>query len=109
MPLARFDRPFEHPDWIFEPKMDGFRAVAYVEKGACRLVSRNHNAFKTFDSLAQAIGQDLTGRSAIRPGPDGRPLFYELMRRRGPFCFYAPDRDQSVLRSGPTFLTRPKE
>ena len=35
------------------------------------------------------------GRSAIldgeivRPGPDGRPLFYELMRRRGPFCFYA--------------------
>jgi bifunctional non-homologous end joining protein LigD len=37
------------------------------------------------------------GRSAIldgeivRPGPDGRPLFYELMRRRGPFCFYAFD------------------
>jgi hypothetical protein len=44
--------------------MDGFRAVAYVEGGACRLVSRNHNAFKTFDSLAQAIGQDLTGRAA---------------------------------------------
>ena len=38
MPLARFDAPFEHPDWIFEPKMDGFRAVAYVEDGACRLV-----------------------------------------------------------------------
>src|SRR5262249_50273596 len=80
MPLARFDRPFEHPDWIFEPKMDGFRAVAYVERGACRLVSRNHNAFKTFDSLAQAIGQELSGRVAIldgeivRPGPDGRPL-----------------------------------
>jgi bifunctional non-homologous end joining protein LigD len=97
MPLARFDRPFEHPDWIFEPKMDGFRAVAYVEGGTCRLVSRNHNAFKTFDSLAQTIGQDLSGRAAIldgeivRPGPDGRPLFYELMRRRGPFCFYAFD------------------
>jgi hypothetical protein len=26
MPLARFDQQFEHPDWIFEPKMDGFRA-----------------------------------------------------------------------------------
>jgi ATP-dependent DNA ligase len=36
MPLARFDSPFEHPDWIFEPKLDGFRAVAYVEGGACR-------------------------------------------------------------------------
>jgi hypothetical protein len=97
MPLARFDRPFEHPDWIFEPKMDGFRAVAYVEGGACRLVSRNHNPFKTFVPLAEAIGQDLSGRSAIldgeivRPGPDGRPLFYELMRRRGPFCFFAFD------------------
>jgi ATP-dependent DNA ligase len=51
MPLARFDRPFEHPDWIFEPKMDGFRAVAYIEGGRCRLVSRNHNAFKTFEPV----------------------------------------------------------
>ena len=56
MPLARFDAPFEHPDWIFEPKMDRFRAVAYVEGGACRLVSRKRNAFKTFEPLAQAIG-----------------------------------------------------
>jgi bifunctional non-homologous end joining protein LigD len=97
MPLARFDAPFEHPDWIFEPKLDGFRAVAYVEDGACRLVSRNRNAFKTFEPLAQAIGREFPRRSAIldgeivRPGPDGRPMFYELMRRRGPFCFYAFD------------------
>ena len=97
MPLARFDTPFEHPDWIFEPKLDGIRAVAYIEGGACRLVSRNRNAFKTFEPLAQAIAHDLSGRSAIldgeivHPGPDGRPMFYELMRRRGPFCFYAFD------------------
>jgi bifunctional non-homologous end joining protein LigD len=57
----------------------------------------NQAAFKTFTELAQAIGQELPGRSAIlegeivRPGPDGRPMFYELMRRRGPFCFYAFD------------------
>jgi bifunctional non-homologous end joining protein LigD len=87
MPLARFDAPFEHPDWIFEPKLDGFRTVAYVEGGACQLVSRNRNAFKTFVGLEQAIGQELAGRSAIldgeivRPGPDGRPMFCELMRR----------------------------
>jgi bifunctional non-homologous end joining protein LigD len=87
MPLARLNAPFDHPDWIFEPKLDGFRAVAYVEGGACRLVSRNRNAFKSFEPLAQAIGQELSGRSAIldgeivRPGPDGRPVFYELMRR----------------------------
>ena len=59
------------------------------------MVSRNWNAFKTFEPLAQAIAQDLDGRSAIldgeivRPGPDGRPMFYELRRRRGPFCSFA--------------------
>src|SRR5215468_5702402 len=77
------------PSEIFEPKMDGFRAVAYVEGGTCRLVSRNWNAFKTFEPLATAIAQELAGRSAIldgaivHPGPDGRPMFYELMRLDG--------------------------
>jgi bifunctional non-homologous end joining protein LigD len=47
--------------------------------------------------VALAIGRQLAGASAIldgeivRPGPDGRPMFYELMRLRGPFCFYAFD------------------
>jgi bifunctional non-homologous end joining protein LigD len=97
MPLARLHAPFEHPDWIFEPKLDGFRALAYIEDGACRLVSRKVNVFKTFGPLAAAIGEDLAGQTAIldgeivRPGADGRPLFYELMRRHGPFCFYAFD------------------
>jgi ATP-dependent DNA ligase len=30
MPLALLDALFDHPDWIFEPKLDGFRAVAYI-------------------------------------------------------------------------------
>jgi bifunctional non-homologous end joining protein LigD len=97
MPLVRRAEPFDHPDWIFEAKLDGFRAVAYLEDGACRLVSRHGNQFRAFAALARAIAQDLTGHAAIldgevvHPGPDGRPLFYELMRRRGPFCFYAFD------------------
>jgi hypothetical protein len=45
MPLARFDAPFEHPDWIFEPKLDGFRAVAYVEGGACRVRDADGSTF----------------------------------------------------------------
>ena len=81
MPLARFDVPFDHPDWIFEPKMDGFRAVAYIEGGACRLVSRNRNAFKTFEALAQAIAQYLSGRAAIL---DGEMPFLAAKRGQGP-------------------------
>jgi bifunctional non-homologous end joining protein LigD len=76
---------------------------------ACRLVPRNYNAFKP---LAKAISREFSVRSAIldsvigRPGPDGRPMFYELMRRRGPFCFYAFDllwQDGRDLRERPLF------
>jgi len=49
-------------------KLDGFRAVAYIEGGDCRLVSRNRNAFKTFEPLAQAVAQELAGRFAILDG-----------------------------------------
>jgi bifunctional non-homologous end joining protein LigD len=81
MPLARLNAPFDLPRWLFEPKLDGFRAFAYVEGGACQLVSRNRNAFKTFAELAQAIAEELAGHSAIldgeivRLGPDSPPLF----------------------------------
>jgi hypothetical protein len=69
MPLARFDSPFEHPDWIFEPKLDGFRAVAYVEGGICRLVSRNRNAFKTLEPLALNLGIDRGNTAGLEARP----------------------------------------
>ena len=43
MPLGRRAAPFNHPEWVFEVKHDGFRAIAYVKAGHCQLVSR----FKT--------------------------------------------------------------
>jgi bifunctional non-homologous end joining protein LigD len=97
MPLARRAEPFDDPEWIFEAKLDGYRAVAYVESGVCRLVSRNGNEFRMFTTLRAAISRDLAPHAAIldgeivRPGPDGRPLFYELLKRRGVFAFYAFD------------------
>jgi ATP-dependent DNA ligase len=30
MRLLRIPEPFDHPDFIFEPKLDGFRALAHV-------------------------------------------------------------------------------
>src|SRR5438477_5219125 len=35
------DDPFSHPEWIFETKWDGFRAVCFIENGGARFVSRN--------------------------------------------------------------------
>jgi ATP-dependent DNA ligase len=37
---TRIAAPFDHDDFVFELKHGGFRAVAYVEDGACQLVSR---------------------------------------------------------------------
>src|SRR5215469_2229745 len=41
MRLRLVHKPFDDPDFIFELKHDGFRAVAYIDRGDCRLVSRN--------------------------------------------------------------------
>ena len=32
---------FSHPDWVFEPKLDGFRVIAYARHGKATLRSRN--------------------------------------------------------------------
>jgi bifunctional non-homologous end joining protein LigD len=42
MPLARISQPFDHPDWLFELKYDGFRALAYVSRRGTKLVSRTN-------------------------------------------------------------------
>jgi bifunctional non-homologous end joining protein LigD len=55
MPLGRAREPFSHPDWIFEVKWDGFRSMVRIEYGACKLVSRNGNEFKSFADLSEAI------------------------------------------------------
>jgi bifunctional non-homologous end joining protein LigD len=40
--MARLlDKPFSHPGWIFEPKLDGFRILAFLRNGKVKLRSRN--------------------------------------------------------------------
>ena len=34
MPATLVDEPFDDPDWLYEVKWDGYRAVSYVEDGA---------------------------------------------------------------------------
>jgi len=60
----RITKPFDDPDYIFELKHDGFRALAYIEEGACKLVSRNANQFKSFQSLRESLSK-LKVRSSI--------------------------------------------
>ena len=37
------EKPFDDPAWLFEIKWDGYRAVAFIDQGNLRLVSRNQN------------------------------------------------------------------
>jgi ATP-dependent DNA ligase len=64
----RITKPFDDPDYIFELKHDGFRAIAYIEGHACRLVSRNANQFESFQSLKESLSKlkdSLMGRSSV--------------------------------------------
>jgi bifunctional non-homologous end joining protein LigD len=39
------DEPFDDPDWQYEVKWDGYRAMAFVNKGEVELLSRNNKSF----------------------------------------------------------------
>ena len=67
--LATVPRAFDHSDFIFELKYDGFRAVAHAEhSGNLRLISRNGDAFKIYPRLSSAIAEALAGRDAVLDG-----------------------------------------
>jgi bifunctional non-homologous end joining protein LigD len=97
MLLGRRAEAFTHPDWLFELKYDGFRALAYIEDGTCRLVSRNGNTFKSFETLTLGLAKALRTRSAVLDGEivclntDGRSNFGDLFYRRGEPVFVAFD------------------
>jgi bifunctional non-homologous end joining protein LigD len=55
MRLGIHPEPFDNPDWLFELKYDGFRALAEIRDGRCRLISRNQNPYKRFDPLCAEL------------------------------------------------------
>ena len=98
MPLLKRAAPFDDPDWLFELKMDGFRALAVIEHGRAQLLSRSGHPFASFSALAESISNSLPNVRAVIDGEicsldrRGRPQFKNLMFRRGnPPCFFAFD------------------
>jgi bifunctional non-homologous end joining protein LigD len=97
MPLGRLAEPFNHPDWIFEIKWDGFRCLAYLENGRCKLVSRKGNQFKSFPALNIALPEECKADGAVLDGEivclddNGVSQFSDLLLHRGEPRFYAFD------------------
>jgi ATP-dependent DNA ligase len=66
MRLRLVQEPFDHPDYIFELKHDGFRVIAYLQHGGCKLVSRNQRNLG-FEALKRLLA-NLPVRNAIIDG-----------------------------------------
>jgi bifunctional non-homologous end joining protein LigD len=89
MPLQKRFSAFDDPEWIFELKYDGFRALAYIDAGECRLVSRHGNRFKSFPILNLPLPLECKSRSSVLHGEivcfdrHGCSQFKDLLFRRG--------------------------
>jgi bifunctional non-homologous end joining protein LigD len=92
--------PFDHSDWVFEVKWDGYRAVAEIRDGDVSLYSRNLISFnKKFSPVVDALRK--FGFDAVLDGEivvvddQGRPDFQALQHYqdagRGHLLYYAFD------------------
>jgi bifunctional non-homologous end joining protein LigD len=84
--------------WTFEVKFDGYRAIAYIRGGECKLVSRNGNDLtQRFPDIARALVKAVRSPNAVVDGevtridPDGRTSFSELQQGSGQLVYYAFD------------------
>jgi len=96
MPLSRKPAPFDHPDWIFELKYDGFRSLAIIHNGRCELISRNGHPFNSFSNLRNELKSPYQGKTVLDGeivclDKRGKPQFNDLLFHRGEPCFFAFD------------------
>src|SRR5262245_49264108 len=80
--------PFSDPQWIFEPKWDGYRALCFLKDGRVRFISRNRqNLTERFPEL-QEISTLIKAHTAIIDGEivaldrSSKPSFDALRYRR---------------------------
>jgi bifunctional non-homologous end joining protein LigD len=117
MRLRSVSQPPDDPDYLWELKHDGFRALVYVQSGECRLVSRNLNNLR-FDSLRTELSK-LPVRDAILDGEivhldaHGVSQFNPLLTSRGrnTAVFYAFDLlwlDHTDMRKLPLVVRKAK-
>jgi bifunctional non-homologous end joining protein LigD len=82
-------KPFDAPDWLFEIKWDGYRAIAYIENGKGRLVSRNQNDLTPRYPELKDLPKFVKAKTAILDGEvvalddQGRASFSLMQQRTG--------------------------
>ena len=83
------EKPFDDPDWLFEIKWDGYRAIAFIADGNVRLVSRNQNDLTPRYPELRELGKFIRAKSAVVDGEvvvldeQGRSSFSLMQQRTG--------------------------
>ena len=95
-------KAFDGPDWLFEIKWDGYRAVAFIEAGRGRLVSRSQNdltaQFPELGSLPQFVKAEraILDGEIVALDDEGRPSFSLMQQRTG----FQPGKRRQPRREG---------
>ena len=94
MQLSLVAAPFDDPDWVFEIKHDGFRALAYISEGTCTLISRKNNQYKSFAALSESLARLKTrflNGEIVCLDAHGKSHFMPLLARKAQVSFYVFD------------------
>ncbi len=81
------EAPFTHPNWLYEPKLDGYRMLAFVRDGEVKLRSRRGldltPAFPQIaaELAAQSSGGMIVDGEVVALDAAGRPSFNALQNR----------------------------
>src|SRR6266487_2663900 len=71
-------QPFSDPEYLFEPKLDGWRALCFVQDGQTRFLSRKgHSLTERFPETPANLGEDEVSYYRWRScsaGPGGHAL-----------------------------------
>lgn len=89
--------PFDDPEWVFEPKYEGFRGMVYSWAGSCEIrLARGISPLQK-RGLWERVAEVLGRRDAILDGQivslnqQGKPVLQDLIRGVGYLAFAAFD------------------
>ena len=87
MLATQVDKPFDHPEWVFEVKWDGYRAIAEIRDGNVSLYSRNgipfeKKFFPVMESLRKFGFEAVLDGEIVVVDDQGRPDFQQLQHYR---------------------------
>src|SRR5438045_3129555 len=80
------ERRFSDPDWIFEPKLDGVRCMAFRDGGEARLCSRTGKAMNNaYPEIVEALESEASSDFVVDGeivAFDGNRTSFERLQRR---------------------------